>query len=283
MLSDQLFFHIHYCNHRSFDDKERPPRKINRTLSHHELILFTGGSGTITIDQRHYSIKKGMLCYIRPGLHHTFEPEAGQGGFLSVHFSCAEVEWSQNQWIIHECTKQLMKKLGKQLMDAYEVEASFRRLTDCWDQKRPGYPFAARTLLQQLFLAIADNVRKQNQNFASSLKVERIVDYMQRNLSKHITLNELSELIRLSPTYLTRIFKESTGSSVISYFNQMKIDKAKELLLEGDYKIKEIAHLLGFADEFYFSRLFKRSEGISPLDYYSKNVHGSSDHPWIGQ
>ncbi|SFG92142.1 AraC family transcriptional regulator [Sporolactobacillus nakayamae] len=243
-------------------------------MSHHELILFTGGSGTIAIDKRHYSIKKGMLCYISPGLHHTFEPEAGPGGFLSVHFSCAEVEWSQNQWTIHEGMKQLMKKTGKQLMDSYEVEASFRRLTTCWNEKKPGYPFAARTLLQQLFLAIADNVRKQNQNFASSLKVERIVDYMQRNLSKHITLEELAELVQLSSTYLTRIFKESTGYSVIAYFNQMKIDKAKELLLDGDHKVKDVAHLLGFADEFYFSRLFKRSEGISPIDYYSKNVHG---------
>ncbi|MCO7177080.1 AraC family transcriptional regulator [Sporolactobacillus kofuensis] len=274
MLSNQLFFHIHYCKSRSFDSKEHLPRKINRTLSHHELILFTGGSGTMTINKRNYSIRKGMLCYINPGLHHTFEVKAGQGGFLSVHFSCAEVEWNQNQWTTHECTKKLMKKTGKELIDSYEVEALFRRLTACWSEKKPGYLFAARTLLQQLFLAIADNVRKQNRNFASSLKVEKIVDYMQKNLSKHITLNELSELIQLSPTYLTRIFKESTGYSVISYFNQMKIDKAKELLLEGDHRIKEIAHLLGFVDEFYFSRLFKKSEGLSPLEYYSNNVHG---------
>ncbi|MCO7125322.1 AraC family transcriptional regulator [Sporolactobacillus shoreicorticis] len=274
MLSDQLFFHIHYCNHRSFDDKEHVPRRISRTLSHHELILFTGGSGAVTIDRRHYSIKKGLLCYISPGLHHTFAAEAGPGGFLSVHFSYAEVERSQTQWKIHEGKKKLMKKTGKKLTDYYEVEALFRRLTTCWDKKRPGYPFAARTLFQQLLTAIAENIRKQNRNDASALKVEHIVDHMQRNLSKHVTLEKLSEIVQWSPTYLTRVFKESTGYSVISYFNKMKIDKAKELILDGNHKIKEVAHLLGFADEFYFSRLFKKSEGISPSEYYSRNVHG---------
>ncbi|MET1249507.1 AraC family transcriptional regulator [Sporolactobacillus sp. STCC-11] len=274
MVSDQLFFHIHYCNHRSFDDKKHAPRRISRTLSHHELILFTGGTGMITIDQRDYSIKKGLLCYIQPGLHHTFAAEAGPGGFLSVHFSCAEVVWNQNQWMIHEGTKKLMRKTGKVLTDYYEIEALFRRLTTCWDNKRPGYPFAARTLLQQLLITIREKFRRQNQNDSSSLKVETIIAYMQKNLSKHITLQELAALVQLSSTYLTRIFKESTGYSVIAYFNQMKIDKAKELLLDGDHKVKEVAHLLGFADEFYFSRLFKRSEGISPNEYYSKNVHG---------
>ena len=79
---------------------------------------------------------------------------------------------------------------------------------------------------------------------------------------------------KLSPTYLSRTFKETTGYSVIEFFNKIKIDKAKELIIEGNKKIKEVAQTLGFTDEFYFSRIFKRIEGISPSEFYSKNVHG---------
>ncbi|WP_050769791.1 helix-turn-helix transcriptional regulator [Paenibacillus sp. oral taxon 786] len=85
---------------------------------------------------------------------------------------------------------------------------------------------------------------------------------------------ELSDLVHLSTYYLSRAFKQTTGFTVIEYFNKLKIDKAKELILESDKKIKEIALELGFADEFYFSRIFKRTEGMSPSEYYSKIVHG---------
>ncbi|GJM68934.1 hypothetical protein HMSSN036_11500 [Paenibacillus macerans] len=52
------------------------------------------------------------------------------------------------------------------------------------------------------------------------------------------------------------------------------MDKAKDLLAEGNKKVKEVARELGFADEFYFSRIFKRTEGISPSEYCGKIVHG---------
>jgi YesN/AraC family two-component response regulator len=53
----------------------------------------------------------------------------------------------------------------------------------------------------------------------------------------------------------------------------MKIDKAKELIIEGNKKVKEVAYELGYANEFYFSRTFKRIEGISPSEFYTKNVY----------
>ncbi|MCB2362081.1 helix-turn-helix domain-containing protein [Clostridium estertheticum] len=61
-------------------------------------------------------------------------------------------------------------------------------------------------------------------------------------------MEHLSKLVQLSSTYLTRIFKETTGYSVIKFFNKIKVDKAKELIIEGDKKVKEVAEILGFTD-----------------------------------
>ncbi|MFS0856353.1 AraC family transcriptional regulator [Paenibacillus taichungensis] len=52
------------------------------------------------------------------------------------------------------------------------------------------------------------------------------------------------------------------------------MDKAKEIILEGNNKVKEVAQVLGYTDEFYFSRLFKQLEGMSPTEFYRNNVHG---------
>lgn len=97
---------------------------------------------------------------------------------------------------------------------------------------------------------------------------------MRQNIKRKVTLAQMSEIAQLSPFYLSRVFKEVTGYPIITYFNKMKIDKAKELFVEGNKKVKEVAYELGFTNEFYFSRIFKKIEGISPSEFYSKNVYG---------
>lgn len=96
---------------------------------------------------------------------------------------------------------------------------------------------------------------------------------MHQKIDQKITLGELAQFVHTSPAYLSRIFKRMTGYTVIAFFNQIKINKAKEMLIEEDKKIKEIALDLGFVDEFYFSRVFKQLEGVSPTEYKDKNVH----------
>ena len=96
---------------------------------------------------------------------------------------------------------------------------------------------------------------------------------MHKNIASKLTLTELSARAQLSPAYLSKIFKDNTGYSLIIFFNKMKIDKAKELIIEGNKKIKDVAYEVGFSDEFYFSRIFKKIEGISPAEFYRKNVH----------
>ena len=270
-----LFFHIHYCNFRKVSEFQGHPARITRTIQHHELILVTGGKGSISIDQKNYPVKEGTLIYLYPDLLHSIEKNiADPISFLSVHFSYAAVNFNDNRWDVKKAVAMLPLHLVQELKDSYQVHDVFKKLVESWNAKLPGYEFLTRTLLQQLFIVIFQNLRKQNQNYATSLKVEKIIQTMQQNIGHKLTLTWLAELAQLSPTYLSRAFKETTGYSIIEYFNKLKIDKAKELLIEGDKKVKEVAGALGFSDEFYFSRIFKKIEGMSPSEYYSRNVHG---------
>ncbi|WP_100486894.1 AraC family transcriptional regulator [Sporolactobacillus pectinivorans] len=280
MNANNLFFHIHYCKCRKLDESERYSRKITRTIQHHELILFTGGKGYITIEKKSYPIKGGRLFYICPDVPHSIELNVIESDsekplyFLSVHFSYARVRLNNSQWEIKNEAKRLLAHFTWELKDYYSIEELFKALVDRWDAKQPGYEFTTQTLLQQLLIATAQNIEKHNRNYSISLKMERIINYMHQRINNKVTLTELSDLVQLSPAYLSRTFKDTTGCSVIGYFNKIKIDKAKELIIERNKKIKEVAQVLGFADEFYFSRLFKKMEGISPSEFYSKNVHG---------
>jgi len=276
MKFNNLFFHIHYCNYRHLNEYRKFRSPLTRTLQHHELILITGGKGSFGIEKKKFPLTAGMLLYIPSGVLQTIEIDIKDPiCFMAVHFSYAQVSFNEGEWAAAEEMKVLPLQAVHKLKDYYQIEEVFKKLIDSWSAKLPGYEFVTKSFLHQLFIAIAMNIKKQHQNYSTSLKVEKIIQYMQQNIHHRVTLTELSDMVQLSPAYLSRTFKEITGYSIIEFFNKMKIDLAKEMILEGDRKIKEVAGALGFTDEFYFSRIFKRIEGISPSEFYSKNVHGA--------
>lgn len=274
-MKNNLYFHIHYCNGKKMIDPSNFTSKFARTLPHHELIFICSGSGSFVFGEKRYPIKKGMLLFITPDVPYSIEIDVkGPVGYFTVHFSYAKVSFNDGKWAVQGGLQDYTRHPAQELKDAYLVEEQFQKLVDCWNDKLPDYEFRAKTLLQQLLLTISENLNKQSQNFAASLKVEKIIEYMHQHLNVKVTLPELSNLVQMTPFYLSRTFKETTGYTVIEYFNKLKIDKAKELLIEGNKKIKEVAQELGFVDEFYFSRTFKKVEGMNPSEFCSKIVHG---------
>ncbi len=275
MNINNLFFYIHYCKCTYYNDFKGKNGKLIRTLQHHELIFVPEGKGSIIIDKKKYPIKEGMLFYIRPYIQQTIEIDTGGPGcFLTVHFSYAHVSFNDSRWNIRNQAEGLPLQAAQEMKEHYYVNDIFKKMVDSWNSKLPGYEFITRTLLQQLLAAYFQNTSRQDRNYSVSLKVEKIISYMHEHIADKMTLTGLAESAQLSPAYLSRSFKEITGYSAIEFLNRIRIDKAKELIIEGNKKVREVAHELGFADEFYFSRIFKKIEGASPSEYYNKNVHG---------
>lgn len=270
---NDLFFHIHYCKGRRFLEYGRFT-KIFRSLPHHELILVCNGIGTYKIKNKKYLLKRGMLLYIAPDIPYSIEMDSKMpSGFLTVHFSFTGIYFNDGKWNIKQDVSRLPLHPAQELQDILPIEEQFQKLVDSWNEKLPEYEFVTRTQLQELIISVTRNLGKKEGNYSASLKVEKIIQYMHQNLNKKISLSELSELVQMSSFYMSRNFKEVTGYTIIEYFNKLKIDKSKELLLEGNKKIKEVAEELGFIDEFYFSRVFKKVEGTNPSEFSSKIVH----------
>ena len=97
-----------------------------------------------------------------------------------------------------------------------------------------------------------------------------IISVLKANISKNITIEDIAELCNMSPSNLKKTFTKYSGVSIIKYFNSLKIEKAQKLLSEG-YTVKETASALGYTDQNYFSVVFKRITGQSPLKYKNKN------------
>lgn len=110
------------------------------------------------------------------------------------------------------------------------------------------------------------DVHRRKQDYTANL-IRRTVDYMRNNLDARLSVSEMAEINHLSVSYFTVLFKKSTGTTPVEYFNQLKMQKAGELLLNNDDNVKSIAKRLGYDDPYYFSRLFKKVLGSAPSGY----------------
>lgn len=103
------------------------------------------------------------------------------------------------------------------------------------------------------------------------LVIKNTVDYLNKNYKNNITLNEMAEYNNISSFYLSRLFAKETGKTFVDYLNEIRIEKAKALLKENNYKYYEIADMVGIKDAHYFSKIFKKYTGLTPSDY--KNTY----------
>jgi two-component system response regulator YesN len=93
------------------------------------------------------------------------------------------------------------------------------------------------------------------------------VKFIKKNYMNQISQEDAANAGNVSTTYLSRLFKEEMKIGFNEYLNQVRIEESKRLLAETNYSIKEIAMMTGYADEKYFSKLFKKSIGIKPTEY----------------
>jgi YesN/AraC family two-component response regulator len=101
--------------------------------------------------------------------------------------------------------------------------------------------------------------------------VNKILQYLHINIESYVSLETLSKALGVSIGYASESFNKYMGTSIMKYAKQIKIDRAKHLLLNTDKSILEIGSLLGFYDQSHFSKTFKTLVGVSPTEFRNKN------------
>ena len=97
--------------------------------------------------------------------------------------------------------------------------------------------------------------------------IEKITEYIQNNLNEDLSVNDIARKMNISVYYLSHLFKSVTGISILEYRNELRLTKAKQLLIESSASINQIALQCGFSNASYFSEVFARSEKISPSQF----------------
>ncbi len=97
--------------------------------------------------------------------------------------------------------------------------------------------------------------------------IYKAVEYINKNYMKKITLEDVASYVHLSPTYFSKLFKDETKYNFNTYLNNVRIEMGKKLLLDESIPIVDISNLIGFEDQSYFSKVFKKLTGVTPGKY----------------
>lgn len=97
------------------------------------------------------------------------------------------------------------------------------------------------------------------------------IAYIREHYMEAIGLQDVAQCCNVSPEYLSRIFKEETGVKFVDFLANFRISVGKRMLATGNYKVSEVAEAVGFNDQKYFQKVFKKICGISPAEYKKEN------------
>lgn len=107
-------------------------------------------------------------------------------------------------------------------------------------------------------------------------EVNKMIAYIRQNYDAPITLKSLSRYVSMEEHYVSRLFKKKAGESLIHYLQNYRIEKAKGYLSETDMIVSDVGRSVGFANDNYFNKIFKRTTGLTPSEFRKRFKHGET-------
>lgn len=121
-------------------------------------------------------------------------------------------------------------------------------------------------VLEQILLEFTERVeRVQRAHFSRDILMCQ--EYVLEHLYEDLDLGTLAAHVKMSPSYLSRKFKDETGEALKTFIQKQRIEEAKHLIVFTDYRLSEIYPLLNFHDQSYFIKIFKKHAGVTPKQY----------------
>ncbi len=254
---ENLTAKITYFNQRECSDKWILERSV---LPFYNLIFCLKGKAIITVDDEKFKLEEGYATFIKKGqIRSAYTLKESPLNQVAFNFDILSDEIPDLPDFFY-------------WGDNLRLKSYFKEINFEWINKNENYLLKCNSILN---LIIFEILQLKNKN-AYNYHVEKIKDYIFLHFKDNLTIEEISKKLNLHPTYCGAIFKKTTGCGILQYINNLRINQSKLLLSENDLSIAEIGELVGIKDCYYFSKLFKRTVGISPLEY-KKTLYSSEN------
>lgn len=244
-----------------FKNKSESPKR-KTTVFEIELPLNSGGISYI--DDTSHPILENLLICVKPGqTRHTRLP-----------FKCYYIHMTVNEGQLLETLSSLPNFIV--LSNTSEIQDIFISLREHYHTGITVDNIMLQSLVMRLiyFLAKYALLHKAENNSKRSHRdaIETTHEYINKNLTAPLTLNNVSKRVNFSPIYFHKLFKASTGMTLCKYVEEKRIKKSIELMLSTEMSLTEIAYECGFSSQSYFSYTFKKKMKLTPREYVKAMV-----------
>ena len=258
---------------------------------YHLLLYVDNGSFRMKVDKKTYTCTAGDFLLIPAGIYHKpLESDGTSYCFFEIYPQNIEITEKHiiPQIIVakyvktvkypgaseatdsynfynfkYECSPYINVETLTHCLDNIQVKSIIGRMSDLDMQSNANNMILAEQLLRELLVIISTELNENRYNKA----LHDILEYISANFADSITLSELSKRFSLSESYIARLFNKKLGTTLSEYVNTLRIQFACTLLRSSSMKLCEIAEKTGFSNQYYFSRVFKKIHGTTPIKF----------------
>jgi len=237
-----------------------------RVLREYQFVYITKGRGLFTSDSTpETQVCKGRLMLLFPGQWHTYHPlqQTGWNEYY-IGFEGSIIDDIVNSSFISEQHQVLEVGLNEELVSLFS-----RAIEVAESDKISSQQYLGGIVLHMLGMILSISKNKIFEIGDMDQKIEQAKIIMNENVFKDIDPEELAMKLNISYSWFRKIFKDYTGYAPAKYFQELKLRKAKQLLVGTSQSVKEISYQLNYTSTEHFFSLFKKRTGFTPLEYRS--------------
>lgn len=236
-----------------------------------EINYVKKGNCILHLDDESVTFREGEIMIITSGISHLFE--TGSEGttlmqleFLPEVFSHFNFKAEGETATFMSVTLFSEENRLIKIVNNVRIMRVVQRIVNELELKSQYYQYLVVMYYAELLILIYRYMDESYLPICTNDSLKKAIAYIRLNYQSEITMNDVAEYAGISERYLRRMFSQYLYLSPLDYLNQMRINRAIELLRNTEMSVKEICYLCGFQSPQYFSRVFKQQMGISPRE-----------------
>jgi len=240
--------------------------KKGRILHEYQFVYITNGNGVLTLESdNEVPISKGMLFIIFPGQWHTYHPLMETGWYeYYIGFEGETVNNIVANSFISKENQVLEVGFNEELVNLFSRAIEVAQIDKICSQQ-----YLSGIVLHILGLVLSASQNKIYEVGNIVQKIEQAKIIMNENVYTNIDPEKLANELNISYSWFRKVFKDYTGYAPAKYFQELKLRKAKHLLISTSNSVKIISYMLNYNSTEHFFSLFKKVTGFTPLEYRS--------------